>query len=152
MACRLFGAKPLYEPMLCHWTPRSKLQSYCIRNLNNCIHENVFENVVWKMSDILSRLQCVKPVKYITKLILVLRGTVVFNKMDTAARTAICGASHWEIELVPNIARYLFPWGNLLAGNCFQIKSISRFRVHIMQTNYILLCECSQTHIDENSN
>ena len=34
-------------------------QSNCIRNLNMFIQENAFENVVWKMSAILSRPQCV---------------------------------------------------------------------------------------------
>ena len=59
MACRLTGAKSLSEPMLeyciVNWTLGNKLQWNL--NQNSCvfIHENAFENVVWKMAAILSR-------------------------------------------------------------------------------------------------
>ena len=36
----------------------NKLQSKCIQNSNIFIQENAFENVVWKMSAIMSRPQC----------------------------------------------------------------------------------------------
>ena len=42
-----------------NWTLRSKLQWNLYRNLCIFIQENAFENVVWKMSPILSRPQCV---------------------------------------------------------------------------------------------
>ena len=54
---RLFGTKPLSEPMLCHChldPYRNKLKSNCVWNLNTFIQENQFKNVVWKMSAILS--------------------------------------------------------------------------------------------------
>ena len=43
-----------------NWTLRKKLQSNCIHNSNIFIQETAFENVVWKMSAILSRPQYVK--------------------------------------------------------------------------------------------
>ena len=57
MACRLVGAKPLFEPMLeysqlHHWEQNS-VKSY--RNFYIFIQENAFENVVWQMAVILQR-------------------------------------------------------------------------------------------------
>ena len=43
-----------------NWTLRNKLQWNLNRNSNIFIHENTFENVVWKMAAILSLPQCVK--------------------------------------------------------------------------------------------
>ena len=43
-----------------NWTLENKLQWNFNRNSNIFIQENTFENVVWKMAAILSRLQCVK--------------------------------------------------------------------------------------------
>ena len=62
IACRLFGAKPLSEPML----PYSQLDTKehisvkCYSRLKNIILGNAFENVVCKMVAILSRPQMVK--------------------------------------------------------------------------------------------
>ena len=61
MAFRLVGVKPLSEPMLeyCKLDPweRNSIKF----NQNSCIfiQGNAFENVVWKMTAILSRPQCV---------------------------------------------------------------------------------------------
>ena len=60
MACLLFGAKPLSEPMLEYWTLWNKLQWNLNQNLNIFIDENVFENDVCEIAAILSRPQCVK--------------------------------------------------------------------------------------------
>ena len=49
MACRLFGAKPLFKSMFdyCQSDPRNKLQRNFIQNFKNfSIEENAFENVV----------------------------------------------------------------------------------------------------------
>ena len=74
MACRLVGAKPLSEPLLeyCeldHWEQKSvkwtignKNQWNLNRNSNIFIQENAFENIVWKMTAILSRPKCVKKI------------------------------------------------------------------------------------------
>ena len=57
MAWRLFGAKPLPEPVLnyCHWTLRDKLQWNQNSNTKLVIHEAAFANVVWEMMAILFR-------------------------------------------------------------------------------------------------
>ena len=55
MAWYLASAKPLSEPML-----EYKLQWNFKGDLYIFIQENAFENVVWKMSAILSQPQCVK--------------------------------------------------------------------------------------------
>ena len=57
MACRLFGAKPLSEPMLkyCQLDLTNKLQWNSNRNTKFFIQENAFENVVCEMAAILSR-------------------------------------------------------------------------------------------------
>ena len=61
MACRLFGTKPLSEPVLefVNWNLRKQLQRNLKRNFYIFIHEYAFENVVCKMAGILSRPQCV---------------------------------------------------------------------------------------------
>ena len=60
MACRLVGAKPLFEPMLEYCSNLwNKIQWNLNRNLNIFIHENAFEIVVCEMPSILSRPQCV---------------------------------------------------------------------------------------------
>ena len=58
MAWRLFGAKPLYGPML---TKKQLTINYIFEILIEIrfIQENTFQNVVCKMSTILSRPQCV---------------------------------------------------------------------------------------------
>ena len=48
---------------IANWTPRNKLQWNFYRNSYIFIHENPFENVVWKMASILSWPQCVKVVR-----------------------------------------------------------------------------------------
>ena len=60
MVCRLFGTKPLPDPMLffCQMNP---LEESVNRYSNVSIQENVFQNVVCKMAAILSRSQCVNP-------------------------------------------------------------------------------------------
>ena len=45
-----------------NWTLRNKLQWNLNRNSYIFIHENAFENVVWKMAAILSRPQCVNTI------------------------------------------------------------------------------------------
>ena len=47
MACRLFDAKPLSEPMLdfVNWTLRNKLQYNFNQNTKRFIHENASENI-----------------------------------------------------------------------------------------------------------
>ena len=62
MACSLVCAKPLSEPMLEYYQmdPRNELQWNFYQNSFIFIQENPFENVVWKMAAILSRLQCVE--------------------------------------------------------------------------------------------
>ena len=59
MACHLFSAKPLPEPVLTfvNWSLRNKLQWNLNRNTKLFIQENAFENVVCKMAAILSWLQ-----------------------------------------------------------------------------------------------
>ena len=61
MVCRLFGAKPLSQPMLlyCHLDPKKHISGkfYSI-NSKGLIQENALENVVCKMAAILSRPQC----------------------------------------------------------------------------------------------
>ena len=42
-----------------NWNIKNKLQWNLKQNSDNCIQENAFENVVWKMAAILSRSQCV---------------------------------------------------------------------------------------------
>ena len=56
-------AKPLSEPKLKYfnWTLGNKLQWNLNWNSYIFIQEIIFENVVWKMTAILSRPQCVKP-------------------------------------------------------------------------------------------
>ena len=56
MLCRLFGAKPLPEPVLTYsqLSPyRNKLQWYLYQYLNIFIEENAFDNVLCKISAIL---------------------------------------------------------------------------------------------------
>ena len=61
MACRLAGAKPLFEPMLQYsqLAPRNKLQLNFDKNSNIFVQENAFESVVCEVAAILSRPQCV---------------------------------------------------------------------------------------------
>ena len=49
IACCQFGAKPLSDPMLVNCNLRNKLY-WKYWNLNIFIHENTFENIIWKMS------------------------------------------------------------------------------------------------------
>ena len=61
MAGRLFGAKPLSEPMLpdCQLDPKEYISEKCISNSKVFIQENALENVICEMAAILSRPQCV---------------------------------------------------------------------------------------------
>ena len=56
MACRLFGAKPLSQPMLgyCQLNPQEQLQWNYNQNTEIFIEENAFENIVCEMAAILS--------------------------------------------------------------------------------------------------
>ena len=56
LACRLFGAKPLSEPMLtyCQLGPWEQTSGNSNRNTKLFIHENAFETVVCEMAAILS--------------------------------------------------------------------------------------------------
>ena len=70
MACRLFGAKPLPEPMLTYYQLHpywNKLQWNINRNSNNFIVENAYQNLVCKLSAILCHPQCVITVSLITR-------------------------------------------------------------------------------------
>ena len=51
MACRLFGTKPVFKPMLgyCPWTLRNKLQYDLNQNSTLFIHENTSEYIVCEM-------------------------------------------------------------------------------------------------------
>ena len=62
MACRLIGAKPLYEPMLdcCQLNLANIFQWKFNQNTAIFIEENARENVVCEIASILSRPQCVK--------------------------------------------------------------------------------------------
>ena len=58
MACRLFGAKPLSEPMLgfCQLDPKEQnFGEILIKNTKLFINENASENIVCEMAAILSR-------------------------------------------------------------------------------------------------
>ena len=61
MACHLVGAKPLSEPMLayCQLDPLEQTSAKSESKFIFFIQENAFENVVWKMTAILCRPQCV---------------------------------------------------------------------------------------------
>ena len=59
MACRLFGAKPLSEPMLGYSQLDQQGQSYN-QNINIFIHENASENIVFETTAILFRERGVK--------------------------------------------------------------------------------------------
>ena len=60
MACRLTGAKPLFEPMLEYFQldPGEQISMKFSSNTTIFIQENAFENAVWKMTTILSRPWC----------------------------------------------------------------------------------------------
>ena len=57
LACRLFGAKPLSEPVLeyCEFDPWEQTSVKFYSKFKNFIEENAFENVVCKMAAILFR-------------------------------------------------------------------------------------------------
>ena len=65
MACRLFGAKPLSEPMLpcCQLDHEDHISVKFYSNSKVLIHENAVENVVCKMAAIVSRSQCVNRIE-----------------------------------------------------------------------------------------
>ena len=54
MACRLFGAKPLLEPMLVYYQLNSweQISVKFESEFYHFIQEIAFENVVWKMASI----------------------------------------------------------------------------------------------------
>ena len=62
MACRLFGAKPLFKPMLsyCQLDPKEQTSLIFNRNTNLFINQNASENIVCEMATILSRGRWVK--------------------------------------------------------------------------------------------
>ena len=70
-------------------TLRNKLQSNCIDKLKNSwnIHENAFENVVWKMLAILSQPQCVNGLNY-----WVFSGKLLSGECH---RTSLMICQHW---------------------------------------------------------
>ena len=53
MVCRLFGTKPLSEPMLVSYTPTNEYLWNFIQNKGIFIQENALKDVVRKMADIL---------------------------------------------------------------------------------------------------
>ena len=55
MACRLFDAKPLPQPMLTYCQLDPNLSEIWIKITKNFIHKNAFENAVCEMAAILSR-------------------------------------------------------------------------------------------------
>ena len=55
MACRLFGAKPLSEPVLSHSQLDPQEQTSVKFESKHFIHENAYENIVCGMAAILSR-------------------------------------------------------------------------------------------------
>ena len=57
MVCRLFGAKPLSEPMLeyCQFDPWQQASMKFQQKFNTFIHVNAYENIVCEMAAILSR-------------------------------------------------------------------------------------------------
>ena len=61
ITCRLFGAKPLPEPILtfCHLDPSWHASVEFHQNTHIFIRENVFENIVCKISSSLSGPKCV---------------------------------------------------------------------------------------------
>ena len=61
MACCLYSAKPLSEPMLvyCQLDPKNEFQRISNQNTKLFIHANAFENIVCEMAAILSRGRCV---------------------------------------------------------------------------------------------
>ena len=56
--CRLFGTKPLREIIMIGTLRTNQWNSS--RNTNFSLHKNAFENVVYKLADILSQPWCVK--------------------------------------------------------------------------------------------
>ena len=52
MAWHLFGAKPLYKPMLgyCQWTLRNKLLRNFNQNIKNFIHKEASQNIICEMA------------------------------------------------------------------------------------------------------
>ena len=68
MACRLDGTKPLSETMLeflLIGPLGTNFSNFFYRNSNIFIEENTFENVICKMSAILSQPQCVNMLNYL---------------------------------------------------------------------------------------
>ena len=65
MACRLFGAKPLSEPMMtyCQLNPVFLFNKILCETNKDFIQGNAFENAVWKMGTILSRPHSVNHVR-----------------------------------------------------------------------------------------
>ena len=61
MACRLFGAKPLLEPMLAYFVldPKEQTSVKFESKYMFFIHENDFENDICDMTAILSRVKWV---------------------------------------------------------------------------------------------
>ena len=62
MACRLFGAKPLFKPMLGYFQldPKEQNSVKFYSNEKKVIHENASEKIVCEMAAILSRGRWVK--------------------------------------------------------------------------------------------
>ena len=64
-SCRLFGTKPLSAAMLTYFYSWEQIAVKFESKYNNCIHGNVFENVIRKMANILSR--CVKTLLFMSQ-------------------------------------------------------------------------------------
>ena len=63
MACRLFGTKPLPEPMLmyCQFDPQEQTSMKFESKYNTFKHINVLENVVYDMAAILIGVDALSP-------------------------------------------------------------------------------------------
>ena len=64
MACRLFGAKPLSRPILdnCQWDPKEHISIKSYLKIKR-VHRKAFENVLCRLSAILSWLQCLNTLR-----------------------------------------------------------------------------------------
>ena len=91
--------------IIVNWTLRNKLQSNCIRNSKIFIQENAFENVIWKMSAILSWPQCVKFMA-----VSLHYGDIIMGAITTqiTSLTVYCDADQGKHESSASLA---FVWG-----------------------------------------
>ena len=112
MACRLFSAKPLPEPMqTVSWILRNKLQQNFNQNSYIFIEENVFESVVYKTSAILSqpewvnqlhsKLECFYSKKLIYNCLTILSFGQWVCPLWHQRNNLFLAHSHWYIILSP---------------------------------------------------